>query len=197
MAATASQLGNQFFVHCVHLALYLNSTTFCPVSISSSSSSSLPNIMSRPFSCYAQSNSVQCDAMQCDAMQCNAMQCSAMRCNAMQCEAPRLDTGDCAGRERRSHQGRGVGSRREHTVTSPLFQPECLLVGLMLSSATVNELPLLLWLAVQAIEFVQMQRDDELWELLISLALESPALTGGGSFPPPACLAHPCLACSI
>lgn len=30
----------------------------------------------------------------------------------------------------------------------------------------------------QAIEFVQMQRDDELWELLISLALESPALTG-------------------
>ena len=32
--------------------------------------------------------------------------------------------------------------------------------------------------AMQAIEFVQMQRDDELWELLISLALESPALTG-------------------
>ncbi len=31
---------------------------------------------------------------------------------------------------------------------------------------------------LQAIEFVQMQRDDELWELLISLALESPALTG-------------------
>lgn len=31
---------------------------------------------------------------------------------------------------------------------------------------------------MQAIEFVQMQRDDELWELLISLALESPALTG-------------------
>lgn len=30
----------------------------------------------------------------------------------------------------------------------------------------------------QAIEFVQMQRDDELWELLISLALESPVLTG-------------------
>ncbi|KAL0041397.1 hypothetical protein WJX79_002126 [Trebouxia sp. C0005] len=30
----------------------------------------------------------------------------------------------------------------------------------------------------QAIEFVQMQRDDQLWELLISLALESPALTG-------------------
>lgn len=32
--------------------------------------------------------------------------------------------------------------------------------------------------AMQAIEFVQMQRDDELWELLISLALESPVLTG-------------------
>ncbi len=31
---------------------------------------------------------------------------------------------------------------------------------------------------MQAIEFVQMQRNDELWELLISLALESPALTG-------------------
>jgi len=30
---------------------------------------------------------------------------------------------------------------------------------------------------MQAIEFVQMQRDDELWELLISLALESPALS--------------------
>ena len=34
----------------------------------------------------------------------------------------------------------------------------------------------LLW--VQAIEFVQMQRDDELWELLVTLSLESPALTG-------------------
>ncbi len=33
-------------------------------------------------------------------------------------------------------------------------------------------------IAMQAIEFVQMQRDDDLWELLISLALESPALTG-------------------
>ena len=31
---------------------------------------------------------------------------------------------------------------------------------------------------MQAIECVHMQRDDELWELLISLALESPALTG-------------------
>ena len=31
---------------------------------------------------------------------------------------------------------------------------------------------------MQAIEFVQMQRDDDLWELLITLALESPALTG-------------------
>lgn len=34
---------------------------------------------------------------------------------------------------------------------------------------------------MQAIEFVQMQRDDELWELLISLSLESPALTGHNS----------------
>ena len=32
---------------------------------------------------------------------------------------------------------------------------------------------------VQAIEFVQMQRDDELWELLISLAIGSADLTGG------------------
>lgn len=32
--------------------------------------------------------------------------------------------------------------------------------------------------AVQAIEFVQMQRDDELWELLISLAIGSADLTG-------------------
>jgi hypothetical protein len=31
---------------------------------------------------------------------------------------------------------------------------------------------------VQAIEFVQMQRDDELWELLISLAIGSADLTG-------------------
>ena len=31
----------------------------------------------------------------------------------------------------------------------------------------------------QAIEFVQMQRDDELWELLISLAIGSADLTGG------------------
>lgn len=31
---------------------------------------------------------------------------------------------------------------------------------------------------LQAIEFVQMQRDDELWETLIGLSLESPALTG-------------------
>lgn len=30
----------------------------------------------------------------------------------------------------------------------------------------------------QAIEFVQMQRDDELWELLISLALGSANMTG-------------------
>ena len=33
-------------------------------------------------------------------------------------------------------------------------------------------------LVVQAIEFVQMQRDDDLWETLIGLALDSPALTG-------------------
>ena len=33
-------------------------------------------------------------------------------------------------------------------------------------------------LVLQAIEFVQMQRDDDLWETLIGLALESPALTG-------------------
>ena len=32
---------------------------------------------------------------------------------------------------------------------------------------------------LQAIEFVQMQRDDELWELLISLALGNASLTGG------------------
>ena len=32
--------------------------------------------------------------------------------------------------------------------------------------------------AVQAIEFVQMQRDDELWELLISLALSDADMTG-------------------
>ncbi|KAK9831005.1 hypothetical protein WJX81_007857 [Elliptochloris bilobata] len=31
---------------------------------------------------------------------------------------------------------------------------------------------------VKAVEFVQMQRDDELWELLISLALGSAELTG-------------------
>lgn len=32
--------------------------------------------------------------------------------------------------------------------------------------------------AMQAIEFVQMQRDDELWELLISLALSDAGMTG-------------------
>ena len=32
---------------------------------------------------------------------------------------------------------------------------------------------------LQAIEFVQMQRDDELWELLITLSLSSAYLTGG------------------
>ena len=42
---------------------------------------------------------------------------------------------------------------------------------------------------MQAIEFVQMQRDDELWELLISLSLESPALTGHN---PPAWPVLPC-----
>ncbi len=31
---------------------------------------------------------------------------------------------------------------------------------------------------LQAIEFVQMQRDDELWELLISLALSDADMTG-------------------
>ena len=31
---------------------------------------------------------------------------------------------------------------------------------------------------MQAIEFVQMQRDDELWELLISLALTDAGMTG-------------------
>ena len=31
---------------------------------------------------------------------------------------------------------------------------------------------------MQAIEFVQMQRDDELWELLISLALSDADMTG-------------------
>ena len=53
------------------------------------------------------------------------------------------------------------------------------------------------WLAcMQAIEFVQMQRDDELWELLISLALESPALTGALFF---FCLLPllPCSACVL
>ena len=35
----------------------------------------------------------------------------------------------------------------------------------------------LLWFP-QAIEFVQMQRDDELWELLISLALSDADMTG-------------------
>ena len=34
---------------------------------------------------------------------------------------------------------------------------------------------------LQAIEFVQMQRDDELWELLISLALGNASLTGGAA----------------
>ena len=33
-------------------------------------------------------------------------------------------------------------------------------------------------IAMQAIEFVQMQRDDELWELLISLALSDADMTG-------------------
>lgn len=51
-------------------------------------------------------------------------------------------------------------------------------------------------LAMQAIEFVQMQRDDELWELLISLALESPALTGGAA-PPFPCLPSPSLPCLL
>ena len=32
---------------------------------------------------------------------------------------------------------------------------------------------------LQAIEFVQMQQDDELWDLLITLALAQPPLTGG------------------
>ena len=32
--------------------------------------------------------------------------------------------------------------------------------------------------SMQAIEFVQMQRDDELWELLISLALTDAGMTG-------------------
>ena len=36
--------------------------------------------------------------------------------------------------------------------------------------------------AMQAIEFVQMQRDDELWELLISLALSDADMTGGSIF---------------
>ena len=31
---------------------------------------------------------------------------------------------------------------------------------------------------MQAIEFVQMQQDDELWELLISLALSDAGMTG-------------------
>ena len=31
---------------------------------------------------------------------------------------------------------------------------------------------------MQAVEFVQMQRDDELWELLISLALSDADMTG-------------------
>lgn len=37
---------------------------------------------------------------------------------------------------------------------------------------------MLLGVGAQAVEFVQMQRDDELWELLISLALGSADLTG-------------------
>lgn len=33
-------------------------------------------------------------------------------------------------------------------------------------------------LSVQAIDFVQMQQDDELWDLLIALALSQAPLTG-------------------
>ena len=38
---------------------------------------------------------------------------------------------------------------------------------------------------MQAIEFVQMQRDDELWELLISLALSDADMTGASLCSPP------------
>ena len=36
---------------------------------------------------------------------------------------------------------------------------------------------------LQAIEFVQMQQDDELWDLLITLALAQPPLTGLHALP--------------
>ncbi len=48
--------------------------------------------------------------------------------------------------------------------------------GVLLSFRVV-----LIWFCAartQAIEFVQMQRDDELWELLITFALGSADLTG-------------------
>lgn len=47
------------------------------------------------------------------------------------------------------------------------------LFQLYLDFATVNCVH-----SMQAIEFVQMQRDDELWELLISLALTDAGMTG-------------------
>ena len=40
---------------------------------------------------------------------------------------------------------------------------------------------------LQAIDFVQMQQDDELWDLLISLALADASLTGDTAHNPPPC----------
>lgn len=45
-------------------------------------------------------------------------------------------------------------------------------------SATAEPLFRIALVPTQAIEFVQMQRDDELWELLISLALSDADMTG-------------------
>lgn len=45
-------------------------------------------------------------------------------------------------------------------------------------SATAEPLVRSALVPMQAIEFVQMQRDDELWELLISLALSDADMTG-------------------
>ena len=53
----------------------------------------------------------------------------------------------------------------------------------LVSAARHAGLQGVLGVAAQAVEFVQMQRDDELWELLISLALGSADLTGASQTP--------------
>ena len=101
-----------------------------------------------------------------------------------------------AGEQSREVEVGGGGAAGRNKYSEASAQTSMLLIGPAMSRMSPNCSVTAVMVAMQAIEFVQMQQDDELWELLISLALDSPVLTGATppSFPCPSLLAFLALA---